>query len=492
MVIAMMPMTRRTVFAAWVLGWLMITAAGAHTSDGSSAVALPSDADIRKVLGERVDALAGKEDGIGIVVGVVGPHGRRVISYGHLDRGDPRPLAGDTVFEIGSVGKVFTALLLADMVRRGEVALADPVAKYLPAGVKIPERNGHAITLLNLATHTSGLPFMPDEVPVYNDPAAKYSDEQLYRFLARYRLTSDPGADWDYSNIGYWLLGQALASRGGMAYEDLLRTRIIVPLKLKSTAIASASVPLPPRLGARLAVGHNAILQPAPLVTTVSIYAAMPAAGVGQVSTVNDLLTVLAVAMGYEPSPLASSMALMLSQQRPLGGDGQALGWVVLGKGDDQLVMHDGATWGSNSYVAWDPRSRVGVVALSNQLATVGDIARHLLRPNVPLERPTVTKHTEIALDSALLDAYAGQYEVEDEGAFTIVRERAFLTLQAPIGWGLPRFRLRPESRTDFFVAELPFRVTFQEDDAGRVTGALIYPPRGQRGIPAKRISSVK
>jgi len=267
----MRQITRRTVRAAGVLAGLMITLAGAQETQRPSASVLPSDADIHKMLAERVVALAGQEDGVGIVVGVVGPRGRRVISYGHLGQGDRRPLDGDTGFEIGSVTKVFTALLLADLVRKGDVALADPAAMYLPAGVKIPERNGRSITLLDLATHTSGLPFMPDDLPAFDDSAAaKYSAAQLYQFLARYELPRDIGAKREYSNIGYWLLSQALASRAGMDYESLLRTRLIAPLELKSTAIT-----LSPKLMAKLAVGHNGVLQPAPPLSTASIFALM-------------------------------------------------------------------------------------------------------------------------------------------------------------------------------------------------------------------------
>lgn len=477
---------RRTVCAAGILAGSMMTLAGAQAGPGSGAIVLPSDADIRKVLAERVDALAGPEDGVGIVIGVIGPQGRRVISYGHLGQGDPRPLDGDTGFEIGSVGKVFTALLLADMVQKGEVTLADPVAKYLPA-VKIPERNGRAITLLDLATHTSGLPFMPDDLPAFDDAAAtKYGAAQLRRFLAGYELPRDSGAEWDYSNIGYWLLGQALASRAAMDYESLLRTRVIAPLKLTSTAITPS-----PKMKAKLAVGHNAVLQPSPSLSTVPIYAEMSAAG-GLVSTVNDLLTLLAATMGYERSPLAPAMATMLSTRRPMPrhGEAQALGWVVIGEGDDQLIVHDGGTWGYVSSVGWDPKKRVGVVVLSNQLAGVSDIARHLLRPNVPLERPSATRRTEIALDSAALDTSAGQYEARDEGVFVIVREGDFLTIQPPASWGLPKLRLRPESPREFFVAELPLRATFQTDHDGRVNGLLVYPPRGQHAILANRMSS--
>jgi len=464
----------------------MMTLAGAQARQSAGAIVLPSDADIRKVLAERVDALAAEADGVGIVVGVAGRQGRRVISYGHLSQGDPRPLDSDTGFEIGSVTKVFTALLLADMVRRGEVALADPVAKYLPAA-KIPERNGRSITLLDLATHTSGLPFMPDEVPAFDDSAAtKYGAAQLYQFLARHELPRDIGAKWDYSNIGYWLLGQALASRAAMDYESLLRTRVIAPLELKSTAIT-----LSPKLKAKLAVGHNAVLQPSPSISTVPIFAVMPAAG-GLVSTAKDLLTFLSVAMGYERSPFAPAMATMLSTRRPTPQPGveQALGWMVIGEGDDPLIVHDGGTLGYASSVAWDPKKRVGVVVLSNQMAGVSDIARHLLRPNVPLERPTATRRTETALDSAVLDAYAGRYEAPGEGIFIIVRESGFLTIQPPASWGLPKLRLRPESLRDFFVAELPLRVAFQTDGDGRVNGLLVYPPRGQQAKLANRMSS--
>jgi D-alanyl-D-alanine-carboxypeptidase/D-alanyl-D-alanine-endopeptidase len=476
---------QRAVCTAGVLAGLMMSLAGAQARQSSGAIVLPPDADIRKVLAERVDTLAGQEDGVGIVVGVVGPQGRRVISYGHLNHGDPRPLDGETGFEIGSVTKVFTALLLAEMVRKGDVALADPVAKHLPAA-KIPERNGRSITLLDLATHTSGLPFMPDASASDDSVSTKYGSAQLYQFLADYALPRDRGAEWDYSNIGYWLLAQALTSRAAMDFESLLRTRVIGPLKLTSTAMTPS-----PRMKVNLAVGHNAVLQPSGSFSTLPIYSAMAAAG-GLVSTANDLLTFLAATMGYEPSPLAPAMATMLSTRRPMPrpGEAQALGWVVIGDGDDQLIVHDGGTLGYVSSVAWDPKQRVGVVVLSNQVAGVGDIARHLLRPDVPMERPTAMKRIEIALDATVLDTYAGGYEARDEGAFIVVREHDFLTIQPPADWGLPKLRLRPESLREFFVAELPLRVAFQTGSDGRVNGLLVHPPRGQQAILANRMDS--
>jgi serine-type D-Ala-D-Ala carboxypeptidase/endopeptidase len=394
---------------------------------------------------------------------------------------------GDTVFEIGSVTKVFTALLLSDMARKGEVKLEDPVTKYLPTGAKVPGRNGRAITLLDLATHTAGLPFMPDDLPVYGDvPKANYSLDRIFQFLSRYKLTRDPGKEWVYSNLDYWLLGKALTHKAGTDYEHILRKRILGPLQMKDTEISGS-----PKLRAEHVVGYNAALQPAPAFNNVSVYASMPEAG-GLVSNVNDLLSFLAVSTGNEKSVLSSSFEGMLTTRRTIDDTReQALGWVVVGKGNDQLVAHDGSTWGFSSYVAWDPATHVGVVVLSNQLGGISDIGRHLLRPQIPLEATVSTKHREIPMEPSLLDRYNGDYSIAGEGVFSVVREQSVLTFQMPASWGVPKLHLAPESDQDFFAAELPFRVKFQMDSNQRVAGLMLFPPRTKRPLTGARMPRV-
>src|SRR5258708_22065573 len=122
---------------------------------------IPPDSEIRGILLQRVDEF---HQSVGIVVGMIGPDWRKVVSYGAVEKSDPRVLNGDTIFEIGSVTKVFTSLLLSDMVHRDQVALTDPVSKYLPAIVRMPQRNRKQITLQDLATHTSGLPRLPSSL----------------------------------------------------------------------------------------------------------------------------------------------------------------------------------------------------------------------------------------------------------------------------------------------------------------------------------------
>jgi CubicO group peptidase (beta-lactamase class C family) len=444
----------------------------------------PSTAEVRRILAERVDAISGPRPKVGIVVGLVSPAGRTVVGYGPPGADGSLTVDGDTVFEIGSVGKVLTALLLSDMALRGEVALQDPVARYLKSGVTISERPGHPIRLVDLATHTSGLPFMPDAIPAWNAPGTPpYGAAEIYNFLGSYSLKRDPGTDWDYSNLGYWLLGEALASRAGIDFETLLERRILVPLNLESTSFT-----VPERLKTRLALGHDASLAPAPAFGMLTVYNAMPAAG-GLLSTANDLVRLVAAALGVDPSPLGPSLDAMLETRRPGAGGEQAMGWVVTGKGEEALVTHDGFTWGYTAAVAWDPSRKVGVVVISNQASGVSDIARHLLRPSSPLETPPVWRHNETALAPGALEAFPGTYDLVDEGVARIVRESQMLVLELPRSWGLPRFRLHPAGPKDFFVRELPIRVVFETDESGRVVRIMLTPPRGQHVIPADRIA---
>jgi serine-type D-Ala-D-Ala carboxypeptidase/endopeptidase len=168
------------------------------TTSASAQRAFPSDSTVQVMLQQLVNS-----HGItGIVVGLLDEHGtRRVIAHGSPGSGAPQ-LDGESVFEIGSMTKVFTGILLADMVRRGEVELADPVADLLPPHVRVPSRNGRAITLLDLTPHFSGLPPMPTNLaPSDRGPFADYTLSHLYEFMSGYELRRDPGDTFEYSNV---------------------------------------------------------------------------------------------------------------------------------------------------------------------------------------------------------------------------------------------------------------------------------------------------
>ena len=476
-------MNTTTLWTTLAVITLCVTQSRAQTT-GPSPSSMPTDAEIRQILIDRVDI---QRKSVGMVVGIISPQGRRLVAYGAPAQGDSRPLNGDTVFEIGSVTKVFTSLLLADMVQRGEVSLTDPVVKYLPAGVKMPERNGRSITLVDLATQTSGLPFFPSDIPL-SDPVeaaravARYTTEQLYQFLSTFELTRDIGSQWGYSNLGVALLGSALANRASMDFETLVRTRITSPLRMESTAIAVS-----PGMAGRLAAGHDAKLQP----TSAGEMPAFVAAGSLR-STANDLLTLLNTFLTHQKSALQPAMAAMLQTRRPGQGFQQALGWwiVSLGQGDEGFLFHGGQTRGYSSAVAYDGKAGVGVVVLSNSGQNDGGLSWHLMRRSFPLASSSAEKarkeRKEIKLDAKLLDSYAGQYQPPLGGVITIESADNALLLKSP---SAPRgVRLYAETERTFFSKETDLQITFQTDGLGHVTSLSVH--FAGRDTPAPRIEA--
>lgn len=430
---------------------------------------LPSDAEIHSILVQRIDAM---HRSVGIVVGVITPEGQRIISYGHLNQGDTRPLDGNTIFEIGSVTKVFTSLLLAEMVQRGEVSLNDPVAKYLPDTVKVPERDGKQITLLDLATHTSGLPRMPSNfVPKDpNNPYVDYSVEQLYQFLSTYQLPRDPGSQYEYSNLGGGLLGLALAQRAGKDYGALVRKRICEPLGMEDTEIA-----LMPELKARLAIGHDADLKP------VENWDLGPAfAGAGALrSDANDMLKFVAANVGLTKTPLAPAMVAMLNVRRPtdMPGISVALGWHDFTTGGKEIIWHNGGTGGYRSFIGFDPKTRTGIVVLSNSETPEGvdDLGHHLLDADAPLMQPP-KQHKEVHVDPKIYDGYAGVYQLAAKFFITVTRDGDRLYTQAS---GQSKIEIFPESEKEYFLKVVDAQITFVTDDKGHAT-ALILHQNGQ------------
>lgn len=429
-----------------------------------------------------VDRIDVQHQSIGVVVGIIGVEGRRVIAYGHLEKGDPRPLNGDTIFEVGSTTKVFTSLLLTDMVERGEVALDDPAAKYLPASffpVKMPERNGRLITLVDLATHTSGLPRLPTNIfpKDSSNPYADYSVEQLYQFLATYKLPRDIGSQYEYSNLGGGLLGHVLAQRAGMDYEALVRSRICDPLGMNSTRIT-----LDPEMKARLAVGHNHAME------TVGNWDLPTLAGAGALrSSANDLLTFLSANLGYTKSLLAPAMAAMLNVRRPTGQPGLevAHGWHILTTSGKVIVSHNGGTGGYRSFMGFDPKAAIGVAALSNAgtLAGVDDIGRHLLDQSIPLmKRPS--EHKEVAVDPELFDRYVGRYQLASNFILAVTREGDHLFVQAT---GQSKCEIFPEGDRDYFLKIVDAQITFVTDGSGPATELILH--QNGRDQHAKRVS---
>ena len=312
----------------------------------------------------------------GIVIAMIDSNGTRVFAQGVGQTGGAH-VDGDTLFEIGSVTKTFTALLLQEMADRGEVSLDDPIGKYLPPAVKTPSRNGRQITLVDLATQTSGLPRLPGNFsPKDNrNPYADYTVGDLYDFLSHYQLRRDIGQKYEYSNLGVGLLGHLLSRRAGTNYEALAVRRICDPLGLTSTRITLA-----PELRSRLATGHDKSG------VAVANWDIPALAGCGALrSTAHDLAIFVAANMGLTPSPISHAMMETHLPRHATGPRGQiGLVWQI--DTAHGTLWHNGGTGGYHSYIGFKSDGSRGVVVLANSANAIDDLGQFLLGDRPGLE----------------------------------------------------------------------------------------------------------
>jgi D-alanyl-D-alanine-carboxypeptidase/D-alanyl-D-alanine-endopeptidase len=290
--------------------------------------------------------------------------------------GTDRPLNHGTRLEIGSVTKTFTATLLADMVVRGEVSLDDRVAEYVP-GVPA-SRAGEEVSLLDLATHSAGLPRVPREVflPAIlqsPDPYRSFDERRLEAAASRARPRSRLGEVARYSNFGFALLGRALGVAAGRSYAQLLAERILRPLGLEDTAVITLDEDDP-----RAARGHDAFAFGVP---PWNLAAIAPAGGI--VSTAADMerwvraqmrpeSTQLAepIRMAHEPRVPLHVPALAQVLRSGLSGSHVGLAWITTEVGERSVVWHNGGTGGFGSFVGFEAEAARGIVMLANSTHT--------------------------------------------------------------------------------------------------------------------------
>ena len=414
----------------------------------AAAQHFPSNDDLQVMLRYLVE----DGEGAGVALGLLEADGStRIVSYGSAGP-DGRPIGPRSVFEIGSVYKTFTGALLADMVARGEVALSDPISKYLPQGVAAPKHGSREITLLDLATHHSGLPRLPDNLKPA-DPANPYADytiEKLYAFLSAHQLRREPGSAPEYSNLGMGLLGHLLARASGRSYVDLVRQRILNPLGMTMTGYA-----LDGEIATSMTKGHDAKGSVVPYWFATE---AIQGAG-GLRSTVEDMLKYLKANVGAPTTDLQRAMRAAHGVHKSIEGGSIGLAWQRRSYEGRTLITHGGGTAGFSTMVSFDPDKRVGFVMLVNQGQFQDDVGVDFLRRGPPLAIP------EVAVSRSVLEKYAGEYEVAPGRTFVVRLESdGALTFQVP---GNVRFRLYAESETKFFTKRASWRVTFNKAIVG-------------------------
>jgi CubicO group peptidase (beta-lactamase class C family) len=420
----------------------------------------------KSAVAAQIQPLIDNEIASSIVVGLYDNGKTEVYGFGKGPGGAPP--TESTLFEIGSVTKVYTSLLFADAIQRREVTLDQPVAELLPTGVSVPTRDGKTITLAHLALHSSGLPRLPPSVlPNAADPYRNVNEDALYGDLAHTKLEYAPGEQIVYSNYGVGLLGFALGKKVGTGYSRALTDRVLTPLGLTDTFLT-----VPATAAARRVAGTNSDLQP------VGPWTFDALAGAGAlVSDAHDQLKLIdaEIAAGTgTPTGLRAAMKLTQEPQLVNQGANEGLGWEIDGKG---RYWHNGGTGGYHAFVGFDPKTKRGVVILcATSTMTIDRLVGPLygVLEGTATPPPTYPSATELA-------AYVGHYDFQGMKINVAVRGKR-LYVEGP---GEGPIRLVPLSTNEFWIEQLQSLAAFDSAD-GKI--ARIVFAIGDHQLTAPRV----
>lgn len=432
----------------------------------ASASSAPMNEALRDLLADRL-----RHEGVALAAARLLPGGRLALAAASR-AGAPAVSADGDGFEIGSITKVFTGLLLADAVVRGELKLDDPVEAQL--GFPLRDSAGEPLRYVDLATHRSGLPRLAPNMKPANaaDPYADYSEAQLLEALRAYRATRRRDEAFEYSNFATGLLAWLLAQRAKQPLGQLLQERIYTPLGLGRPA----DLPRVP--------GHDAQGVPVP-----AWHFSEPSAGAGAiVMSAAQLARFGQAALGQFEHPLRPAFELALQVHSPLGhqpGMTMGLGWMLSQRGGLRLATHDGATFGFSSSLWLNLGEQRGGLVLSNAALNIADIAMHLTNERLPLrdvaaEKQIVNQPT-LSLSAEQLAPLVGVYAASPQFQLTVRTRDGKLFAQAT---GQGEFELFAASPRRFFAKLVPLQIEFS-GDSGPADSLVIE--QGGRKTPFRR-----
>lgn len=419
----------------------------------AAAQAMPPEG-LEAIVRER---LASADSPACIAASVIGEQALEVFACG--PGAGPSGYDADSIFAIGSVTKGLTGLLLADMVVRGELALDDPASRHSRPGASLP-RGAREITLRDLVTHTSGLPRTPPghEPRDPANPYGHYDAEALYASLARTRLAREPGAGYEYSNLGFMWLSEILARRAGTSYEALLKERVLAPLGMDSSGVTLAGAQQ-----ARAVKGHDRAYRE---VAAWTIGADLE--GVGLVrSTLRDMMRLAEALAGRRSTPLDAAIALALEPPAPRAAPHVAFAWNIGGDDDARRHEHGGGVGGFGAHLAFDRGRKRAAVVLADAEVSIFDLAVHLVDGRYHLRR----RPEAAPLSAPRRREYPGRYALAEGDAVEVHEDGARLLARFD-GMAAELFHQGGDA---FFVQVADVQLVFGRDSGGRIEGLTLY-----------------
>ena len=407
-----------------------------------------------------------------IAIALIDSTGTYYFNFGKTEA-DGSKVDQNTVYEIGSISKVFTGILLAQQVLDNDLSMEDKINDLLPDGLVVLVKGDNKITLGNLTDHTSGLPRMPNNITPANpnNPYADYTVSQMYAFIANYQPIREVGSQYEYSNLAQGLLGHLLAMNKNTSYEKLMIAYIAEPLGMYDTRIE-----LSERMKEHLALGHRRG-------QVVDNWDIPTLAGAGAIrSSTSDMAKFISANLGYVHSPITEAMNLSHEiRHDKAGGMSVAMGWHIKKGKDHDIYWHNGATGGYTSFAGFVKEKGIGVVLLTNSSQSSDDIGFHLLDASAPLANPNF-KSDAIKLAESTLSNYIGVYELSPDFKISVTKEGQQLFIQAT---GQDRFEIYPETESLFFLTVVEAKVSFELKDG--IVESLTLLQGGQK-IPGKKI----
>ena len=409
----------------------------------------------------------------GLSIGYIEGDHSGIVHLGRANQSGQKP-NDQTLYEIGSISKVFTSLLLADATLRGEINIYTTANVPNAARIHLPSRDGRSIKWIDLSTHRSGLPRLPDNLSPADpgNPYRDYDSKKAAEFLNSCKLPRTPGKTQEYSNLGVSVLGYLLSQKIGKPYQQLLRERIATPLKM-----TDCTVSLSAEQAKRLATPHAQFGSP----TFPWTFADMP--GAGEVhATIRDMMNFAKAQLNPPDSAIGEAIDLAWKQHTEADASGPAmgLGWMIAG--DGQTRWHNGETGGSTSAIFINRKYKCAVIVLCNTAVTgkIEELATQLLQKAASAQAkpqsPGAPDPNGLPIDAKLRSRLAGRYQLAPNFIFTVTDRNGHLMVGIT---NQPTQEVYPDSPTRWSYHGVKATLEFKLPETGPATSLILH----QNGI---------